>query len=185
MRSIFFAPALAAAFLIFLSPADAKGRGGGILPGAKASDPVDIDAGKLDYYDNEQKLVYSGSVIVANGPSTLKVSKLTLFLDNNAKSAPPKTGEGGSGSDKVKRAEFDGPVTLVSPDETCTGDRGNYDRAENKVYLNGNVVCTQGDSANKGDRLVYDLSAGHATFRSEDGKQISGRVHSIITPKSK
>ncbi len=183
MRSTVLAATMVAALftlaLDLAAPACAKsGRGGGVLPGAKASDPINIDAGKLDYLDKEQKLIYTGSVIVVNGPSTLKVSKLTLFLDNS-KNAAPKDANGANTSEKVKHAEFEGPVTLVSPDQICTGDRGSYDRGENKVYLSGNVTITQGDSAHKGDRLIYDLGSGQAVVQSNE------RVHSIITPKSK
>ena len=86
-----------AAALVFAvgAPACAKStRTGGILPGASASDPLDIDAGKLDYFDKEQKLIYSGSVIVVIGPSTLKASKLTIFLDDSktALKRPPRRG---------------------------------------------------------------------------------------------
>jgi lipopolysaccharide export system protein LptA len=178
-----------AAALVFAvgAPACAKStRTGGILPGASASDPLDIDAGKLDYFDKEQKLIYSGSVIVVNGPSTLKASKLTIFLDDS-KTAPKKGGAvGGTSSDRVKHIEADGPVTMVSKDQIGTGDHGTYDRAENKVYLKGNVVLTQGDTVTKGNRLVYDIPTGQAVVLADDGSgKDSGRVHSILTPKSK
>ena len=32
-----------------------------VLPGASSKEPVSIDAGKLDYFDKDQKLVYSGA----------------------------------------------------------------------------------------------------------------------------
>ena len=95
-----------ATVLIAGAPAYAKGRGGGILPGASAKDPLNIDAGKLDFFDKEQKLIYSGSVIVTNGPSTLKASRLTIFLD--------KAGGDVTSNDRVRHIDADGPVTLVS-----------------------------------------------------------------------
>ena len=58
--------------------------------------------------------------------------------------------------------------------------------SENKVYLNGNVVLTQGDTVTKGNRLVYDIPTGQAVVLADDGSgKDSGRVHSILTPKSK
>ncbi len=179
---------LMALALAFSGSAQAKGgRTGGILPGASAKDPLNIDAGKLDYFDKEQKLVYSGSVIVVNGPSTLKASKLTIYLENN-KTAGGKdqpAGEGQATSDKVKHIDAEGPVTMVSKDQVGTGDSGSYDRAENKVYLNGNVVLTQGETVTKGDRLIYDVTTGQAVVQAGGGGQGSGRVHSIFTPKEK
>ncbi|QGM47864.1 LptA/OstA family protein [Methylocystis heyeri] len=186
MRLQIFSTLLAAA-LVSVGPAHAKGgRSGGILPGASAKDPLNIDAGKLDYFDKEQKLVYSGSVIVVNGPSTLKASKLTIFLqDKGAGAKTQPSGDSQASSDRVKHIEAEGPVTMVSKDQVGTGDHGSYDRSENKVYLNGNVVLTQGESVTKGDRLVYDITTGQAVVQAAGGGQSPGRVHSIFTPKEK
>lgn len=151
------------------SPLLAKGRSNGILPGAAAKDPVDIDAGKLDYFDKEQRLVYSGGVIVVNGPSTLKASRLTILLDK------AKDGGETTGGDRVRHIDAEGPVTLVSKDQIGVGDHGSYDRAENKVYLTGNVTLTQGENVAKGDRLVYDVGSGQATMLGQ-------RVRSVFTP---
>ncbi len=176
MRHTAFA-VLAAFLLAGVAPAQAAGRSGGILPGATAKDPLNIDAGKLDFFDKEQKLVYSGSVIVTNGPSTLKASKITIFLENKGAAAA-----GATSNDRVKHIDADGPVTLVSKDQIGTGDRASYDKAENKVYLTGNVTLTQGENVVKGERLVYDVTTAIATVQG--GGAQGGRVRSTFTPGS-
>lgn len=179
-----FLPGLAALLLALapVAPAAAKGgRSGGILPGASAKDPLTIDAGKLDYFEQEQKLVYSGSVIVTNGPSTLKATRLTIFLEGKGGGAAAGGG-GATSNDRVKHIDADGPVTLVSKDQIGTGDRGSYDKAENKVYLTGNVTLTQGENIVKGDRLVYDVTSGVASVQGGGGQ--GGRVRSTFTPQS-
>ncbi|ARN82367.1 LptA/OstA family protein [Methylocystis bryophila] len=192
-------PAIAALLAALLLSAEAAGAqspaksgGGGILPGATASDPVNIDADKLDYFDKEQKLIYGGSVIVVNGPSTLKTSRMTIFLDNKKGAGKDGQGEaGGSSSDKVRHVEAEGPVTLVSPDQIATGDHLTYDRGDNKVHLTGNVTWTQGENVVKGDHLVYDLTTkeAHVLARDGSGKEGGGtpgqRIHSMFTPKNK
>lgn len=172
-RNSTFIFALAATVLL-TAAAHAKGRGGGILPGASAKDPLNIDAGKLDFFDKEQKLVYSGSVIVTNGPSTLKASRLTIFLD--------KAGGDPTSNDRVKHIDADGPVTLVSEGKVGSGDHASYDKGDNKVHLIGNVTLTQGDNVVKGERLVYDVTSGMASVQG--GGAQGGRVRSIFTPKS-
>lgn len=175
MRAAAASTAFALALLLSAaaSPLLAKGRSSGILPGATAKDPVDIDAGKLDYFDKEQRLVYSGGVIVVNGPSTLKASRLTILLEKAAAGA-----ESNGGSDRVRHIDAEGPVTLVSKDQIGVGDHGSYDRAENKIYLIGNVTLTQGENVAKGEKLVYDIGAGQATMMGQ-------RVRSIFTPGEK
>jgi lipopolysaccharide export system protein LptA len=179
MRGLSIKAFLAAFALGLVSPVAAKdGRGGGILPGASAKDPLNIDAGKLDYFDKEQKLIYSGSVIVVNGPSTLKASRLTILLDNTKGG-----GASAASNERVKHIEADGPVTLVSKDQIGTGDHGTYDRGENKVYLIGNVTLSQGDNVTKGEKLVYDVATGQAAVVGHESS--GGRVRSIFTPKEK
>ena len=175
MRRHLFVLLLAA--LVAATPAGAAGRSGGILPGASAKDPLNIDAGKLDYFEKEQKLIYSGSVIVTNGPSTLKASRLIIFLEGKGSGQAAATT-----NDRVKHIDAEGPVTLVSKDQIGTGDRGSYDKAENKVYLFGNVTLTQAENIVKGDKLVYDVATGMATVQG--GAAQGGRVRSTFTPKN-
>ena len=151
----------------------------GILPGASAKDPLDIDAGKLEFFDAEQKLVYTGSVIVKNGPSTLKSSGLIIFLDPKAASAASTNG---TSSQRVNHVEADGPVTLVTPDAIYTGDHATYDKKSNKVFLKGHVTLTQGETVVKGDTMEYDLNTSQGQVHSA-GQQGS-RVKSIFTPGS-
>jgi lipopolysaccharide export system protein LptA len=179
-----------------------------MLPGAGSHEPININAGKLDYYDKEQKLIYSGDVVAVQGDSTLKASRLIIFLtkaDPNAPAgaAPPgkpaagtapaggeaaaaaataggAPGAPGAGS-SVRHMDAEGPVTLISKDQIGTGDNGSYDRDVNRVTLTGNVTLSQGPNVTRGDRLVYDLTSGQAQVYS--GKT-NGRVTSVFTPGS-
>ena len=142
--------------------------------------PVSIDAGKLDYFDKEQKLVYSGGVVARQGDATLKAPELVIFMSNNEGGARAAAGNSGPmGADsQVRRMEASGPVVITSKDQVGTGDRGVYDRAENKVFIYGNPVLTEGAHVVRGDaqsRLVYDLASGRAQVTG-------GRVQSLITP---
>jgi lipopolysaccharide export system protein LptA len=145
--------------------------GGGILPGANSKDPVNIDAAKLDYFDKEQKLVYTGNVVATQGESKLQAGTLVIFL--TPKDAAAETGIPSSSS-QVRRMEAAGPVTIVSRDQIGTGDTGIYERSENKVFLIGNVTLTQGPNVTKGDKLIYDLTTNQAA--------VTGRVRSMFLP---
>ena len=59
-----------------------KARTSGILPGASPKDPLTVDAKTLDFFDKQQKLIYSGDVYVVNGPSKLNASRLIIFLED-------------------------------------------------------------------------------------------------------
>ncbi len=160
------------------------GKGSTLLPGASARDPVSIDAGKLDYFDKEQKLVYTGDVRAKQGESSLRGSVLTIFLAKDpAKAGDAAAGAGGlgQGGTSVRRMEVTGPVTVVSKDEVGTGDNGVYDKAANAITLTGNVTLSQGTNVIKGDTLTYNMTSGQARV---SGGPTQGRVTSVFTPGS-
>lgn len=161
---------LLSACAVFPSYAEKAGSGA-ILPGGNSKEPVNIAAAKLDYFDKEQKLVYTGNVIATQGESKLHAPKLVIFLtpkDSTAQAGAP------SSSSQIRHAEAAGPVTIVSKDQIGTGDSGIYEKSENKVYLIGNVTLTQGPNITKGDKLTYDLTTKQAV--------VTGRVRSKFLP---
>ena len=148
-------------------------KAGPVLPGGNSRAPVNVDANKLEYFDKEQKAVYSGSVVARQGEATMRASTLTVFFD---KDSTPTEGAATTGN-QLKRIEASGPVTIIEKERVGTGDRGVYDRAENKVYLIGNPSLSECGSVVKGDkdsRLTYDLTSNRA--------QIAGRVSSTFIP---
>jgi lipopolysaccharide export system protein LptA len=144
-----------------------------VLPGASSKEPVSIDAAKLDYFDKDQKLVYSGAVVATQGESRLKASVLTIFLEP----APAN-----SNGHQMRRMEAQGPVTITAKDQIGTGDSGIYDKSENKVFLTGHVTLSQGANVTKGERLVYDLNTSQAVVLGGGGNAQGGRVRSVFTP---
>jgi lipopolysaccharide export system protein LptA len=161
---------LLSALVVFPAVAE-KPRSGAILPGGDSKEPVNIDAAKLDYFDKEQKLVYTGNVVATQGQSRLQATTLVIYL------TPKETATAAgvpSSSSQVRRMEAAGPVTIISKDQIGTGDSGIYEKSENKVYLIGNVTLTQGPNVTKGDKLIYDLTTKQAA--------VTGRVRSMFLP---
>ena len=156
--------------LLALAPARAQVAAGSLLPGASSKAPINIAADKLDYFDKEQKLVYTGNVVAVQGDGRLNASILTIFLDKKPGAAA------GAGGSQVRRMEGKGPIAIVNKDQVGTGDGLIYDKVENKFYLNGNVALSQGENVTRGDKLTYDLTSGQAVVSSK------GRVHSLIVP---
>ena len=148
-----------------------------VLPGGDSKAPVSIDAAKLEYFDKEQKLVYSGGVVAKQGDAVLKSSTLVIFLN----SGPMQGGAAAAGENQIKRMEASGPVTIVSRDQVGMGDRATYDKEGAKVLLIGNVSLSQGGNIIKGkadSRLIYDLTTSQAVIEG------SGGVNSLMVPGS-
>jgi lipopolysaccharide export system protein LptA len=158
-------------------PAKGGSSPGGLFPGGNSKEPINIEADRLEYYDKDQKAIYIGNVVAVQGESTLKCSKLTILFDKqpaagDGKASEPKPTANGipaapaAGSSSVKHMFADGPVSIVSKDQVGTGDRGEFDKVQNRVNLYGHVVLTQGVNVTKGDKLTYDLTSGVALVES-------------------
>jgi len=179
IASLAFSPALAAE----------KATSSPLLPGANSKEPISIDADKLDYFDKEQKAIYTGNVVAVQGDSRLTCAKLVIFLAKTepqgaaaaATPAPPADSGVGTGGSQVKHMDATGPVTMVSKTQVATGDRGSYDKEQNKVWLFGNVTLSDSGNVTKGDKLTYDLTTGEAVVEVDN---TSGRVHGQFIPGS-
>ena len=170
-----------------------------LLPGSNSKDPISIDADKLEYFDKEQKAIYTGNVVAVQGESQLTCTVMTLFLTKTQPDPPATPGKPapaaaasdgpGSGGTQVKHMDATGPVTVVSKTQVATGDRGVYDKDQNKVWLFGNVTLSDGGNVTKGDKLTYDLGTGEAVVEadapaSHDADQPPPRVHGLFIPGS-
>lgn len=172
--ALFAAPALAASPNA-PAPAAAPASGSTLLPGAASKEPINITADKLDYFDKEQKAIYTGNVIVVQGDTRLNASVLTIFFDRKPGATGAAATPGGANSG-LRRMEGKGPITITSKDQVGTGDALVYDKPTNKFNLIGNVALSQGENVTRGDQLAYDLSTGQAVVSSK------GRVHTLIVP---
>lgn len=178
------AGSLVAAALACGASAALAQQGGGVLPGATAKTPVEIDAANLKWNDAERMATYEGEVVVTQGEATLHAKRLRVYLvKDQAKPAagktPGKTPDktpaktpakaaapaadvgplGASGSADIRRIEADGPVTVVQKDQVGAGDRGEYDKARDRIVLDGHVVLTQGPNVTGGARMTYRIAS--------------------------
>jgi lipopolysaccharide export system protein LptA len=171
--------------------AASKTSSNSLLPGANSKEPISIDANKLNYFDKEQKAIYTGNVVAIQGDTKLTCSMMTIYLAKSAPAAkagaappPPADAAGGgvgTANSQVKHMDAVGPVTVVSKTQVATGDRAAYDKEENKVWLFGNVTLSDGGNVTKGDKLTYDLTSGQAVVEVEKS---TSRVHGQFIPGS-
>lgn len=131
----------------------------GILPGSSEKDPVVIEADHLDVSGRGENLSYIGEVLVTNGPSTMKAGILKIYMS-------PRQADGklASTDERVKNIEAENSVIIDTKKDIYSGDQLTYDKAQNKIYLNGNVTVKQKDSTIKSEALIYDKTTEKAVL---------------------
>ena len=173
--------------------------------------PIQIDAATLEVRDKEKMATFAGDVQVVQGDTTIKCQKLVVYYGPepgaaaNASQAkrqqhqpqqpqaqqqqPQQAGTMPTRQQDIRRIEALGGVTVISKDQTASGDRGVYDLKTKTITLVHNVTVAQGKNVLHGERVVVDTVSGNAHFDSNMEAQNGtspakppGRVRAVILP---
>jgi lipopolysaccharide export system protein LptA len=170
--------------------------------------PIQIDAATLEVRDKEKMATFAGDVQVVQGDTTIKCQKLVVFYGpepgtaaaSQAKKQPqqPQPQQGQQGQQQagtmparaqdIRKIEARGGVTVISKDQTASGDLGIYDLKTKTITLLHNVTVAQGKNVLHGERVVVDTVSGNAHFDSIADAQngtapgAPRRVRAVILP---
>jgi lipopolysaccharide export system protein LptA len=159
--------------------------------------PVQIEAATLEVHDKSKTATFSGNVQVVQGDTTMKCRSLVVFygqevgLGEPAAQAATATVKSPLGAPRaaqnIRRIEARGAVTVITKDQSASGDLGIYDLKTKTITLSGNVVVSQGQNVIHGERVVVDTETGNARVESgatgaSAGGPGSGRVRALIQP---
>jgi lipopolysaccharide export system protein LptA len=161
------------ALLLVAGLVAAKAQDGGPLAGfGSSNEPVQVESARLEVVDKEQKAVYSGDVVVTQGETRLRCSRLTVYYTQAATTgaAKPNPDAASTGSG-IRKLECEGPLSAVNGNSTVTGDRGTFDGESQVAKVIGNVILTDCENIQRGDLMVYNLKSGVATV---SGGRVTG-----------
>ena len=137
--------------------------------------PIEITADTLEVRNTENLAIFRGDVDAIQGDMLLKADMLIVHYRVN-KETPDQQG--------ISQINAEGNVFVSSPNETAQGARGIYDVDNEKIWLTGQVVLTQGDNIIQGEQLELNLATGKSRVLStatNDGKR--ERVRGLFVPK--
>ena len=170
--------------------------------------PIQIDAATLEVRDKEKMATFAGDVQVVQGDTMIKCQKLVVFYGPEPGTAaaaaqakrqqqqqpgqaqqPQQAGGLPARQQDIRKIEARGGVTVISKDQTASGDLGVYDLKAKTITLLHNVTVAQGKNVLHGERVVVDTVSGNAHFDSNTDAQNgaspakpSGRVRAVILP---
>ena len=167
--------------------------------------PIQIDAATLEVRDKEKMATFAGDVQVVQGDTTIKCQKLVVYYGPEPGTAAaaaqakrqqqqqPAQGQQAGGlparQQDIRKIEARGGVTVLSKDQTASGDLGVYDLKTKTITLLHNVTVAQGKNVLHGERVVVDTVSGNAHFDANTDAQNGtsaarppGRVRAVILP---
>lgn len=132
-----------------------------------SSSPINITADALEYHETDKTYVARGHAEVVQGTVTIKADLLTAHYEESA-----------DGKTTVTQVVAEGGVTILSGQQTITGERGIYDVARhvavlkggNLRFMSGSDVVTARDSLEYWEDQRLAVARGNAVATREDRK---------------
>jgi lipopolysaccharide export system protein LptA len=154
----------------------------------KLTTPNDVITARddLEYWPQKHMAVARGdAVVVTNDAKRVAADTLVAYTTDNpppdAKVTPAAvkpTDDPLASSGRLQRVEAFGNVSVRTPTDTVTGDRGVYVPDTGMARLAGNVQITRGQNQLNGAEADVNMKTGIATLVATT----SGRVHGLVVP---
>jgi len=140
----------------------------------KPSEPLTIEADRAVIDEKKSLSIYTGNVVLVQGPNKFQADKLTVY---------------GSKEGKITKILAEGnPIRFLQKSTTdksaITGEalKMQYFAAEQRLLLLDNAKLQQGNNVFSGDKIEYDTL--HQVVTAEADKASKGRVQVTINPDS-
>jgi lipopolysaccharide export system protein LptA len=166
----------------------------------KLTTPNDVITARddLEYWPQKHMAVARGdALVVTNDAKRVSADTLVAYTTDNpppaaANAAPVAATKASAAaasdplaaSGKLQRVEAFGNVSIRTPTDTVTGDRGVYVPDTGKARLGGHVRITRGQNQLNGAEADVNMKTGIATLVAQkaDGSQKPGQVHGLVVP---
>jgi lipopolysaccharide export system protein LptA len=146
---------------------------GGAFDGmSNSSEPIQIEADRLEVADKDGTAVFSGNVSVTQGSTLMRTKSLKVLYARDAKG---KAGPGGN----VKKIEASGGVAVQSNDQVASADKAIVDMETQIASLSGNVSVSQGNNIITGCLITINMKTNNIDVKP-CGDTGSGRVKVLI-----
>lgn len=166
----------AAAVVIFANSAFAQSSNGLSL---SSNEPVQIDGDTFEILEDQGIAIFSGAVMVVQGETVLKTSKLTIHYDQSGQSSGGSIASGGADIDRLVAT---GGVNIQSGQQNATGDTGTYDMKSEVLVLSGKrVTLSEAGSVATGCKLTVTTSNNRAKL---EGCGSSTRPTVLLQPRN-
>lgn len=154
----------------------------------KLTTPNDVIMARddLEYWPQKHMAVARGdAVVVTTDARRISADTLVAYTTDNTDAKPgvtPVAAKPGddplASSGKLQRVEAFGHVSVRTPTDTVTGERGVYVQDTGMARLAGNVQITRGQNQLNGAEADVNMNSGIATLLATP----AGRVHGLVVP---
>lgn len=146
-------------------------------PVMPSGEPIEITSDRMEAFNKEKLVVFSGTATVTKGNAILKADKVLLYYQDNDDKTDKKITAETSKTGDLNKIEAKGNVSLTQDQRVATGDEAIYYRESNKIVLTGNAVLNEGKSSIKGEKVTVLLNENRGIVEGNTQKQIKAIIY--------
>lgn len=125
------------------------------------SQPVTVDADKMERFGKEGLVVFTGNVVARQNGSVQYADRMEVYLDERG--------------DKIMRTVSTGAVRIITRDcRTGTAQRAEYHDLDQRVVLLGNARVWQADNVVSGETITIFLSQDRSVVQGGPRERVKG-----------
>jgi lipopolysaccharide export system protein LptA len=160
---------LAVLLLLCTSGLSAQEKGPAKKP-FDSKEPIQVVADRLEAFDAEKMVVFSGHAVAVQGDKVIKSDKISLYYKKD-KSAEAKAGKTMSPAGDLERIEARGHVNITQGTKVVTGELAVYYQDDQKIVLTGNPVMRDGKNTISGDIITVFLNESRGVVEGSGSKR--------------
>jgi lipopolysaccharide export system protein LptA len=175
---------LAVVFLISSSGLGAEEKHPAKTP-LDSKEPIQVVADRLEAFDAEKLVVFSGNAVAVQGDKVIKSDKISLYYKKEKSPAKTKPAKDFSPAGDLERIEARGHVTVTQGPKVVTGELAIYYQDEQKIVMTGNPLMRDGNNTIAGDRIVVFVNENRGVVERSDNKRVTATIYPGDKPEGK
>ena len=185
LRYLFRAMVAVLLTAIFIQSAGAADRAGSKAVSLKGKGPIEITSDRLDAYNEEKLVVFSGNVVAMQADKVIRADQLFVYYKKKKGTKGQKSKDFGEEAGELDRIEARGNVRVTQGKKVVTGEHGVLYNDEQKIVMTGNPVMREGDNILKGERIIVLLDEDRGIVESSKEKRVTATIYPDVSKNKK
>jgi lipopolysaccharide export system protein LptA len=171
---------VAACLILFLvsglEAQPARGTAAPAVADGKRSQPIKIDADRLEAHNEKRTVTFIGNVVAVQEGRTIRADRVTLFYKKEgARAAQPSRDPLRGG--ELDRIEARGKVSIQMEDRIATGDEAVMLQDAQQIILTGNATLREGPNIVTGEKVTVFLEENRGIVEGSDKIRVRAVIY--------
>ena len=139
--------------------------------------PIEITADRLDAYDTNKVVLFSGNAVATQGDRVIKAEKIALYYKKEQREAGREGVQDSGKAGDLDKIEAKGHVSVSQGDRLVTGEQAVYYQESQKIVMTGSAVMQQGNNVVRGDKIEVFLNENRGVVEAAENKRVKATIY--------